>query len=448
VGLGYTGERSFLGASYGYDDTKYGIPVVEEGSLQLTPRRHAFSVRGGGQNMPGAFDAVRATLGVRRYQHDELEGDEVGTAFTNNTAEFEVRANQRPAGRLSGSVGAWLLNRAFDATGAEALSPAVDQTGFAAFLFEELTWPHITVQFGGRVDRNSYSPADGMDRDFTDVSGSVGLLFRPAAAGDRFTIAASLARAARPPALEELYFFGLHHGNFALEVGNPDLDSEKALGFDLSARFRGPRASGEVTFFRNDISSFIYRNLLTPEGFEAREDEFIDRFAGREPAGHEHADAAEPDGEELAIVEFVGRDSVLQGLEAHADVAVSERVFVELGADYVRGEVKDTGDPLPRMPPFRLRGGVRYQWAGFQAGGEVLGVATQDRVSGIETPTDGYALLKLFISHSFQVERFLHTFTLRMDNVANTLYRNHLSLIKDVVPEMGLNVRLVYNVKF
>ena len=450
LGLAWTGERSYVGGSYGYDDTKYGIPVVEEGILQLTPRRHSFSVRGGGQGLDGMFDSFRATLGVRRYTHDELEGDDVGTSFTNNTAEIEVMGSHRQAGRLKGSLGGWFLNRAFDATGAEALSPAVDQTGFAAFLFEEIAWPHVTLQFGGRVDRNNYAPADGMDRDFTDGSGSVGLLIRPAAASDRFTIATSLAYAARPPALEELYFFGVHHGNFALEVGNPDLESEKALGLDLSARWRGNRASGEITYFRNDISNFIFRNLLTEEEFEAREDDFVDRFGGREPAGHEHEAAAAPhdEGEELAIVEFLGRDALLQGVEGHVDVALTERFFVEAGADYIRGGVKNGDDPLPRMPPFRLRGGARYQYNAFQAGGEVLGVAKQDRVSGIEEPTDGYTLLKFFTSYSFQTGAATNTVTARLDNATNELYRNHLSLIKELVPEMGRNFKVLYNVRF
>jgi iron complex outermembrane receptor protein len=452
IGLGWTGARGYFGGSYGYDDTKYGIPVVEGGILQLTPRRHSFSLRGGGQNLSGAFDAFRATLAVRRYKHDELEGEELGTAFENNTTEIEVMGSHRAAGRLKGSVGAWVLDRAFSAEGAEALSPPVDQTGFAAFLFEEVTWPHVTFQFGGRVDRNKYSPADFDERDFTDASGSVGLLLRPAAADDRFTIAASLAHAARPPALEELYFFGVHHGNFALEIGNPDLESERALGFDLSARWRGSRASGEITWFRNDIRNFIFRNLLSEEEFEEREEEFVDRFGGREPAGHEEH-GAEGEGEEhaeeeLAIVEFLGRDAVLQGIEAHADFSVTSRIFVELGADYVRGSVKDSDDALPRIPPFRFRGGLRYQYSGFQVGGEVVGAAKQDRVSGLEEPTDGYGLLKLSTSYSFTAGGAVNTITARLDNATDELYRNHLSLIKHLVPEMGRNFKLLYNVRF
>ena len=120
-------------------------------------------------------------------------------------------------------------------SGEEALSPAVDQRGFAAFLYEELTWPHVTFQFGGRVDHTNYEPVGETARDFTSGSGSLGLLLRPAAADDASTIALSLARAARNPALEELFFFGPHPGNFAFEVGNPDLGPEHALGFDAVA---------------------------------------------------------------------------------------------------------------------------------------------------------------------------------------------------------------------
>src|SRR5688500_7509448 len=273
VGLAWTGSRGYVGGSYGYDDTRYGIPVVESATLQLTPRRHALTLRGGAAGLEGAFDGVRVTLGHRRYRHEELEGAEVGTLFRNNTTELELMGSHRAVGRLKGSVGGWVLDRRFSAEGAEALSPPVDQRGFAAFLYEELTWPHVTVQFGARLDRTEFTPSAEPARDFTNGSGSLGLLLRPAAADDNLTIAASLALAARNPALEELFFFGLHHGNFALEVGNPDLESERALGFDLSLRWRVPRASGEVTYFRNRIDEFIFRSVIDHEEFEAREEE-------------------------------------------------------------------------------------------------------------------------------------------------------------------------------
>jgi iron complex outermembrane receptor protein len=442
VGLSWTGAKGYFGGNYGYDDTKYGIPVVEEGQVQLTPRRHAFSLRAGANGLSGAIDSYRATLAIRRYKHDELEGEEVGTAFTNNTEEVEVMGSHRAVGRLKGSAGGWFLNRAFDAVGEETLSPAVDQRGFAAFLYEEVTWPHVTFQFGGRIDHTGYEPYGETDRSFTTGSGSVGLLVRPAAANDRLTVAVSLARAARNPALEELFYFGPHPGNFAFEVGNPDLNPEHALGFDVALRWRSARASGEVTYFRNDISDYVFRAPITEDEFQARLPEFAARFPGR------GIDDEPISTEEFPIVENIAADSILHGIESHADFQLTQSLAVELGLDYIRGTLTDTDEPLPRIPPLRFRGGLRYQRNAFQAGGEVTATAKQDRLFPTETPTDGYELLRLYSAYSFRTGKTTSTITARLDNATNELYRNHLSLIKDFTGEMGRNFKLLYNVTF
>jgi iron complex outermembrane recepter protein len=429
VGLAWTGEHGYFGGSYGYDDTKYGIPYVEEGNIQLTPRRHMFGVRAGGDQLNGLLTSYRALFGYRKYRHDELEGEEVGTQFENNTADVNVQAKHRQFGSLTGTVGGSYLNRAFSATGEEALSPPVDENATALFVYEELAWPHVTLQFGGRINWASFSPKGGLpSRDFTDASGSVGVLFRPAAANDKLTFAVSLARAARNPALEELYFFGVHPGNFAFEVGNPDLDSETALGLDASIRWRHRRFAGELTYFRNSIDDYIFRNPISEEEFE---EQFPDE-----------------DSEGFPVVEFVAADSLLEGIEAHADVELAAGLVAEFGFDLVRGELRSTGEPLPRIPPMRFRGGLRYQTGAFQAGGEIISAARQDRVFGEETPTDGYNLLKLFASYSFGSGPVVNTITARLDNATNELYRNHLSLIKDFVPEIGRNFKVLYSLKF
>ena len=296
------------------------------------------------------------------------------------------------------------------------------------------------MQFGGRIDQTNYTPSGESKRDFTNGSMSAGLLLRPAAADDRLTIAASVARAARAPALEEMFFFGVHPGNFALEVGNPGLRSENAFGVDLALRWRTPRASGEVTYFRNDISDYIFRRNMDAAEFDARLGEFVARFGGREPAGDEEG--------EFAFVEYVGADALLQGLESHADFQLTRGLTAEAGLDFVRGSLKASGLPLPRIPPLKVRTGLRYQRNALQVGGQVVGASKQDRLSTKETPTDGYTLLKLYGSYSFNGGGALHTITARLDNVTDELYRSHLSLIKDLVPEMGRNFKLVYSVGF
>jgi iron complex outermembrane recepter protein len=416
VGGAFTGSKGFAGASYQYDDTKYGIPFVEEGETQLTPRRHTFSGRAQSRGLDGFVNAYRASVGVRRYRHDELDGEAIVTQFKNDTADVEFLATTRPvAGRLTGTYGVSGSQRAFEAIGEEALSPPVDQANVGAFTYQEAVWPHATLQFGARVEHVSFTPDGLAARDFTNVSGSVGALFRP---NDASTIAISLARAVRNPALEELYFFGPHVGNFAFEIGNPDLAAERGLGVDVSYRWRVARTSGEITWFRNAIDNFVFRN----------------------PTGDIE--------EDLPVIEFTAADSVLQGFEAHTDVDLSKTLIAELGVDYVRGTLTTTDEPLPRIPPLRFTGGLRYRWNALQVGGTVVAAATQDRVSGVETPTDGYGLLKLFAVYSLQQGTAVHTFTARLDNATNETYYNHLSFIKDLAPEMGRSFKVVYGVKF
>jgi iron complex outermembrane recepter protein len=239
-------------------------------------------------------------------------------------------------------------------------------------------------------------------------------------------VAFSVARAARNPALEELYFHGPHPGNNAFENGDPTLQSEHALGFDASLRWRGAAASGEVTYFLNRIDNFIFRELTG---------------------------AVE---EDLLETNFVQGDARLQGIESHIDVRVAPVVWVEGGLDYVRGDLTAIDKPLTRMPPLRGRAGLRFQRNAFQAGGDAVFTAKQDRVYTIstptgevgETPTDGYNLLKLYASYSFVSGKTTNTITARLDNATDTLYRNHLNFLKDLAPEMGRNFRVVYSVKF
>jgi iron complex outermembrane receptor protein len=425
VGAAYTADNGYFGASYAYDRTHYGIPFVEEGETNLDPRRQNVTVRGESRNMQGFFDGIRGSFGVRRYRHDELDGEVVATSFVNNTTDLEVLAHHRNVGRMKGSIGGSFLTRNFSASGEEALSPEVDQRGGAAYIYEEVAaTPHVQIQFGGRLDHASFEPkAQEPARDFTNFSGSVGLLFLPT---DQTTIAFSFASASRNPALEELYFHGPHPGNNAVENGNPDLGSERALGFDASVRWRGARASGEVAFFVNNINDFIFR-----------------QFTGEVE-------------EDLPVTVFTQADGRLVGMESHVDVKVHPLLWLEGGLDYVRGELTSLDAPMPRIPPLRGRAGLRFERNGFQAGGEGIFTAKQDRVYALgfsgttigETPTDGYNLLKVYAAYSFATAGVLNTITARLDNATNELYHNHLNYLKDLAPEMGRNFAVVYNVKF
>jgi iron complex outermembrane receptor protein len=420
VGASAITSKGYVGGSYQYSDMKYGLPDLpfsDETGIELTPRKHTVSLRAESRGLDSFVTGVRASFGLRRYQHDELAEGQVDTHFENDTSEFELLATTRPLLRkMQGTYGVSGYARSFLSDGEEALSPPVDQRNVAAYTYQEIPWSHATLQFGGRAEHVSFAPDGGLrDRDFTNLSGSVGLLLRPT---ESTTIAVSLARAVRNPALEELYFNGLHAGNFAFEIGNDELEPEKALGLDVSFRWRAQRLSGEVTYFRNSIGNFIFRD----------------------PTGEEE--------EDFPVIRFTGADSLLQGVEAHTDVELTPSLHAEVGFDAVRGELRDTDQSLPRIPPMRLVTGLRYRRNALQLGGDLVTAAKQDRVFGVETPTDGYTTLKLFGVYSIQQGRLLHTITARLENATNETYFNHLSFIKDYFPEVGRSVKLIYGIRF
>ena len=433
---------SYFGGSYGYDDTKYGVPIVEERSGSAHARDGIRSaLRGGGQGLDWR---VRFVTGRRSRcaatSTRSLKAQISAPSFKNNTDEIELMAGHRAIGRMKGSSAA-------GSSIGHSVRPAQRRcrrmsisVAFAAFLFEEVTWPHFTFQFGGRVDHTILRPVGEDERSFTSGSGSVGLLFTPAAADERLTFAVSLARAARNPALEELFYFGPHPGNFAFEIGNPDLEPEHAIGFDLSMRWRAlPRVGGDHVFPER------YSGLCLPQPAECgrledRLGALEDRFAGRE------LDIA--GGRGFPIIENVAADSVLQGVEAHGDFGLTSNLFAEFGLDYVRGTLKG---PTSRCPACR-RSARSSACATSTTRSSLAGTSSWLRrriaSSPTETATDGYQLLKLFAAYSVQTGRVLHTITARLDNATNELYRNHLSLIKELAPEMGRNFKLLYNIRF
>jgi iron complex outermembrane receptor protein len=420
----FTGLDGFAGASYQYVTSRYGVPFVEEGETTLNPRRHRLDFRGERRSLDSFIEGVKFLGAFRDYQHDEIEGSgEIATSFENQTWEGQLFLQHRPAGRLQGTFGVWALDRDYSSAGEEALAPPTTQTSLAGFVYEELSFHHASLQFGARLDHTSFDPdgaavdRDVPPRDFTEFSGSVGVLGYLREEHD-LTLALNLARAARNPSLEELYNLGPHAGNFAFEIGDPNLPTEVGYGLDLSLRYRGARFVAEGTGFLNRIDNFIFP-------FQTGEIE-----------------------DDLPVINFVSADSELRGFEAHVDAGLTPDVWLIFGGDTVRGELRDGGGPLPRIPPYRVWAGLRYERNGFHLEGEVKNVGEQTRVYGAETPTDGYTVLNFHGSYQLTTGKTVHTFTVRLDNATDELYRNHLSYIKDLTPEIGRSLKAVYGLRF
>ena len=453
VGLGWYGDKTFFSLDMKYDDGFYGVPFAQdihghddEGTgedgheeeedierIALDSRRENYRLNWGLRNLGTAIESFELKLNYTDWSHDEIEffengEQEIGTQFDQKQFVYRGVFEQGSAGPLSGRFGFWGLQRDYDVAGAEALSPPVDQTGFATFVLEELAFEQVKLQFGGRLETERYTPAfpergqghegdvpPAVDRTFTGASASAGIHADTWQGG---AFVANYAHSYRAPALEELYNFGPHVGNLAFEIGNPSLLAETGDGIDLSLRHRGSRARAELNLFYYDFSSFIFP------------------FVTGEVA----------DG--LRIIEFTQRNARFMGTEAGVDLALHSNIWLNLGADFVDAQDTDFNTPLPRIPPLRGKIGFDVSHSGFRFTPRLILASQQHQTFTDETRTPGYAVVDLKASYALARLHLAHQFSVNVFNVGDRLYRNHSSFIKDLAPEIGRGVRFTYMLRF
>jgi len=423
-GLGYYADRGFFAFGYNYDRRRYGVPFAgqiesggaENAPIDLSMRRHNARLSGGLRDLDAFITGLRFSLDYADYQHKELEGDVVRTTFNNKQYAYRGLFDQKKVGRWSGSFGFSGLHRDYETIGAETLAPPVRQNVFAAFTLQQIDFERFGFQFGGRIENTRYRPTGAPDRSFTGFSGAAGMRFNLA---EGWTFVANYTHSYRAPALEELYNNGPHIGTLTFEVGNPNLRRELGNGLDLSLRHSSRRVRAEANFFYYRIKDFVF---LAPTG--------------------EIEDG-------LPVANYSQAKSRYSGAELKAEIGlVPDRLFLDLGFDTVKARIISTDTPLPRIPPTRGRVGLDFRFNGLSVRPEVVLADRQNDIFPLETPTAGYAVFNLLASYTIPRQHYLHVFGVEAFNLGDRLYRNHVSFIKDLAPEIGRGVRFNYTLRF
>ncbi len=425
-GLGWFPTKGWLSFSYAQDRRRYGIPTEPDAIdfEYLVMRRHNYEVKGGLRELGGFIDSADFGVSYNDYKHTEFEfesdenhTEEESNAFNRNL-NYRANFNHRRFGKLSGTFGFSGFTRDYASIGAEAPAPRTKQHSFAAYGLERIDYERVGFQFGGRVERNSYDPEGNLpSRNFIGFSGGAGVRVPLWTGG---SIVANYQHSFRAPALEELYDNGRHPGLLVFDIGNPNLKGEQSDGIDVSLRHTSDRFRVESGLFYYNIRNFVYT-----------------AFTG----------ATDP-ASALRIINYAQGRSRYAGAEAAFDAKLHENLWLNTKLDFVRAEIVDLGKDLPRIPPFRASVGFDWNYKGFSVRPELRLAARQTRVFDHETPTAGYAVVDATASYTFVRNSFIHVFSVGGFNLGDNLYRNHLSFIKDIAPEIGRGVRLGYTIRF
>jgi iron complex outermembrane receptor protein len=378
-------------------------------------------LKGGWSGLRGAIETVNLRFGINDYEHVELEGDEIGTRFTNDSYEGRLELVHAPVGLWTGEFGVQLGEREFSAIGEEAFVPPVDTTTYGVFLIEQLELDLWSLSLGARYETQEHAPTGAAAFDDSAVSFSAAAV-REIDGG--YSFAVNLASAERLPVAEELFADGPHLASGVIEIGDPTLGTETSRHLDIGLRKTAGDLTWSVTAFATDYEDFIF---LRDTG------------------------TVDPN-EELPVFAFDQQGAQFSGLEAEvftpiANVGPGEfdlRIF----ADYVSAEL-DNGDDVPRIPPLRYGARLSYHTDRIAVGLEAMKYEEQDDVAPFEETTAGYTLVSADLDWAIPTRGGTDlSLFVRAANLLDKEARRHTSLVKDIAPLPGRNFSIGVRARF
>jgi iron complex outermembrane recepter protein len=420
-GLSYIGEQGFIGLSVKRTESDYGVPghahedhggggaPDEEEDVTIGLEQTRYDLRGEWRFDDAPVDRIRLSAGYADYTHTEFEGDEVGTVFTSEGLEGRLEIVMPRRGGWNSAYGLQGLSRDFDAVGDEAYVPPVEITELGVYTLHRYDMDSWGLEGGLRFDTRDLDSPVGGQRDFSNVSVSAGVYFKPV---EPLFLGLSISRNGRAPTEAELFAEGPHIATRAFEVGNPDLDSETVTSIEATVHWEQGPWTADMHLFRAGYDGFID---LRPTGAEE---------------------------DELPVFAYVQTDAEFHGLEARLDYQAwqsgEDGLTLGLSYDYVRGDT-DLGPPA-RIPPWSLNGKAELDLGPWTTRLTVRRVGEQDRVTDFELPTDAYTTADLYLGWSPDRESGL-TLYVEGRNLGDAEVREHTSFLKDLTPLPGRNLR-------
>ena len=452
AGLSWIGEDAFFGVAVRQQTAEYGLPghshhhhEEEEGEGEGEEEGHEeeeespfidleqlrIDVRGGLTLDTGIFTDLAGTLSISDYEHTEFEAPgEPGTLY--ETDGFEGRLELGTLiGAYEGAVGLQFLDKDFEAVGDEAFITPTETETFGVFAYQTREWDSgVGIEGGLRYDTTELDNEIFGAVDFDLFSGSFGVHKH---LSDGWFIGGQISYSERAPSESELFADGEHIATSQYEVGNPGIDKEKATNVELTLRWQSDNFKIGGNVFVTDFSNFIY---LTP-GVTTFEGAVVDEV------------------DELPVFVFLEDGADFFGAEFYAEADLAESVLgadwtAEASVDFVNGDL-DTGGNVPFLPPLTFHGAVQGDWGLVSAGLDLTVAGDQDDPGAGELPTDGYTTLGLKAALDLSELGFGKEGTqvfVDARNITDEEIRYSTSVLKDVVPAPGQNIRFGLRAKF
>lgn len=189
-------------------------------------------------------------------------------------------------------------------------------------------------------------------------------------------------------------------------IGNPRLDPERHHGVDLGAVLKGGKWTADAAIYYVDVADYILRDS-----------------ARGQPGILVNAPMADV---------YRNIDASLAGAELALEWKPTAEITFKADATYTYGKNRETGGPLPQIPPLQGSLNASYAKGIWEAGGRLAYAFKQTRADtdpmtgsgGDVRETPGYAVLDLYASAEVTKGVSLRG---GVSNVFDKTYANHLN---------------------
>lgn len=321
-------------------------------------------------------------------------------------------------------------------TGIRPLLPNYQLYNAGLYVLQRYTRKAWEAELGARYEHKyihakKYSSTNNLVENifrFNNLVFSVGATCKPISA---ISLAASVGTAYRNPSVLELLSEGLHQGVAAIEEGNLNLVAEQSLKGSLTAHIHLPWGiDAEITTFAQPIKNYIY---LVPYP----EPRLTIRGA-------------------FPVFSYQQTDAWLRGGDLQLSVKRVHWQWVGKAA-FVRGTDRDTGSWLIYQPADYVEQTLTYiepklhrGWHNLQISASHTWVNKQTRYSpqfDFAPPPPAYMLWGATVEVAKKLAKHRQLLlSFRVDNLANTAYRDYLNRFRYFADEKGIG--MAFKIKY
>ena len=442
IGLTKFTKWGYIGGSFNSFLSNYGVAPNDKGHLEgvdIELEKYSFNVRSEIYPKINKISRFKIDYNYANYFHLELESQVpriIGMEFGQTNHSLNFTGSNNALGFFDeGIFGIDYTYTDYLVNGAG--TPHSESYDIGAFLVQEIGFNKFNLKIGSRFD---YANRNPKVRKISDLIGKLesknyyalsGSISSTIMLSEQQTFSFSSARTFRPPSLDELFSEGPHLASYSFDIGNTNLKAERAWTSEINYEFMSSRIMVFASLFRNYFDSYNF-------------------FMNTNQASNRYPD--------LYYYQVKGVEAEMMGFEGELYFSIANKHSIKTSFSFIKSDFREDDNssfkPIPFTPPLKISTEYIFNFTNGNTGVIYTFSDKQDRVGEFETITESYNKLDFYLQYNLINKKnllkasTLSTLSINVQNIFDTEYYNHLSRIKDLMPEMGRRFMISYKIYY